>query len=268
MSKIAKSAIIEDGAIIGEDVEIADFCFVSKDAKIGNRTKIAQGACIYGNTTIGEGNRIFSYAVVGSIPQDLKYNGERVKLIIGNNNTIREFTLINPGTLSKNGIGKTVIGDNNLLMGYVHVAHDCIIGNGTILANGATLAGHVEVGDFAVIGGLTPVHQFVTIGEYAMLAGASAISQDIPPYCLAEGNRAIVKSLNMVGIRRHFSRADVDELRGAFKAIFRSNRIPKEVAKEYLESSNEKIRKLSEFIISSKRGIPTKKSRESEDEEM
>ena len=163
VSKISPLAIIEDGAQIGKDVEIGAYCFISSKATIGDGTKIAQGSCIYGKTTIGKNNEIFSHAVIGSIPQDLKFAGEDVELIIGDNNKIREFTLFNPGTAG--GGGKTVIGSNNLFMAYVHLGHDVIIGNNCILANAATLAGHVVMGNFAVVGGMTPIHQFVHIGD-------------------------------------------------------------------------------------------------------
>ena len=163
MQKIHNSAIIEKGAVIGDDVEIGAYSFVSSNAKIANGVKIMQGAQIHGDTEIGEKSTVFYNAIVGSIPQDLKYHGEEVKLIIGKRNTIREFTFLNPGT--QNGGGITSIGDNNLIMGYVHIAHDCIIGDNNIFANAVTLAGHVEVGNNAVIGGMTPVHQFVKIGD-------------------------------------------------------------------------------------------------------
>ncbi|MBN2870166.1 MAG: acyl-ACP--UDP-N-acetylglucosamine O-acyltransferase [Campylobacterales bacterium] len=255
MSLISPHAIIEEGAQIGPDVEIGAFCFVSGRAKIGKGTKIAQGACIYGNTTIGEYNEIFSHAVLGSVPQDLKYAGEEVELIIGDRNKIREFTLFNPGTAG--GGGKTVVGNDNLFMGYVHLGHDVIIGDHCILANAATLAGHVEMGNFAVIGGMTPVHQFVKIGDYAMIAGASALSQDIPPYCLAEGNRAVLRGLNLNGLRRHIERADIDALRSAYRDLFESGKPLQETASALLaDSQSDYVKKMCEFIINTKRGIP------------
>jgi len=197
MANIHPTATVEDGAQIGENVKIGAYTYISKNVKIGDNTEIASHTLIEGNTTIGKGNKIFSHAVIGSIPQDLKYKGERVELIIGDNNKIREFTLINPGT--EGGGSVTKIGNNNLLMGYVHIAHDVIIKDNCILANGATLAGHVELGNGVVIGGLTPIHQFVKIGDLAMVAGASALSQDVPPYCLVEGNRAYLRGLNLTG---------------------------------------------------------------------
>ncbi len=255
MSSISPQAIVEEGAVIGENVEIGPFCFVSSQATIGDGTKIAQGACIYGKTAIGKHNRIFSYAVLGSIPQDLKYNGEEVELIIGDYNKIREFTLFNPGT--KGGGGKTIIGNHNLFMGYVHIGHDVIIGNHCILANAATLAGHVEMGDYAVIGGMTPIHQFVHIGDFAMIGGASALAQDIPPYCMAEGNRASLRGLNLTGLRRHLERSDIDALKSAYRELFEAGRPLKDVAAELVETSkNHYVHNLCNFILKTKRGIP------------
>jgi len=255
MSKISPQAIIETGAVIGKDVEIGPFCFISSEATIGDGTKIAQGACIYGKTTIGKHNEVFSYAVLGSIPQDLKFGGEEVELIIGDYNKIREFTLFNPGT--KGGGGKTIIGSHNLFMGYVHVGHDVVIGNHCILANAATLAGHVEMGDYAVIGGMTPIHQFVKIGDFAMIAGASALSQDVPPYCMAEGNRAVIRGLNLTGLRRHVERNDIDALKSAYRDLFESGQPLKETAAELAESSdNHYVHNLCTFILKTKRGIP------------
>jgi UDP-N-acetylglucosamine acyltransferase len=255
LSNISPLAIIEEGAIIGENVTIAPFVFVSSKSTIGDGTRVDQGACIYGKTTIGKNNKIFSYAVLGSIPQDLKFDGEDVELIIGDNNTIREFTLFNPGT--KGGGSKTIIGNNNLFMGYVHIGHDVIIGDNCILANAATLAGHVEMGNFAVIGGMTPIHQFVKIGDYAMIAGASALAQDVPPYCMAEGNRAVLRGLNLTGLRRHLERDSIDELKSAYRELFESGQPLKDVASNILQNStNDHVKNLCNFALETKRGIP------------
>jgi UDP-N-acetylglucosamine acyltransferase len=228
MNTISSLAIIEDGAVIGKNVDIAPHCFISGQTTIGEGTTIAHGTCIYGKTTIGKNNRIFSHAVLGSIPQDLKFNGEDVELVIGDNNTIREFTLFNPGT--EGGGGITKVGNNNLFMGYVHLGHDVIIGDNCILANAATLAGHVQMGNNAVIGGMTPVHQFVKIGDFAMVGGASALSQDVPPYCMAEGNRATLKGLNLTGLRRHLERDDINALKSAYKELFEAGKPLQDVA--------------------------------------
>ncbi len=261
MIYISPLAIIEDGAKIGKNVSIAPFCFVSKDAEIGDNTTLAQGVCIYGKTKIGEKNQIFSYAVLGSQPQDLKYRGEQVELIIGNENIIREFTMLNPGTAG--GGGKTVIGNKNLLMAYVHVAHDCIIENNTILANGVTLGGHVRIGDHAVIGGLTPVHQFVHIGEFAMIGGASAVAQDIPPYCLAEGNRAYLRGLNFTGLRRKLHRSDIDAIKKIYINLFKSELPLLENATNLLkDEKNIHSINLLMFVINNKRGIPYQRNSE------
>ena len=262
MSKISPQAIIEDGARIGENVSIAPFCFISKNAEIGDNTTIAQGAAIYGNTKIGKNNEIYSYAVLGSKPQDLKYNGEEVELIIGDNNIIREFTLFNPGTAG--GGSKTIIGNNNLFMGYVHVAHDCIIGDNCILANATTLGGHIKINNNAVIGGLSAIHQFVTIGEFAMIAGASAVAQDVPPYCLVEGNRATLRGVNHTGLRRSFKSEDVNIIRKAYSQIFKSNESLSIHAKKLLISeTNPYVINILEFVVNSQRGIPLPKTRNS-----
>jgi UDP-N-acetylglucosamine acyltransferase len=255
LSNIHISAVIEEGAKIANNVKIGPFVTISSQAIIGEDTIIDAHAIIAGKTTIGKGNHIFSHAVIGSIPQDLKFNGEEVELIIGDHNKIREFTLLNPGTIGGGSITK--IGNNNLLMGYVHLGHDVIIGNNCILANGATLAGHVELGNNVVIGGLTPIHQFVHIGDYAMIGGASALSQDIPPYCLAEGNRATLRGLNLTGLRRALKRDEINELKIAYKKLFESGEALQETAENLqAKSSSEHVKKLVEFIAKSKRGIP------------
>jgi len=255
-NKISPHAIIEDGAVIGENVEIAAFCFISSESSIGDSTTIAQGACIYGKTTIGKNNKIFSHAVLGSIPQDLKYNGEDVELIIGDNNTIREFTLLNPGT--KGGGRKTIVGNNNLLMGYVHLGHDVIVGNNCVIANSAGIAGHVEIGNNVIIGaGGTGVHQFCKIGDYAMIGAASALTQDVPPFCMAEGNRATLRGLNLNGLRRKFNREEINELKLAYREFFETGKPLKDTANEILQSTqNDYVKELCNFILETKRGIP------------
>jgi UDP-N-acetylglucosamine acyltransferase len=255
MSLIHSSAVIEDGAVLGENVSVGPFAYIGSKVKIGDNTTIASHAVIEGDTSIGKNNRIFPHSAIGTIPQDLKYAGEDVQLVIGDNNTIREFTLLNPGT--KGGGSVTRIGNGNLLMGYVHLGHDVILGDNCILANGATLAGHVELGNHVVIGGLTPIHQFVHIGDYAMIGGASALAQDIPPFCLAEGNRATLRGLNLTGLRRHIEREEINALKAAYKELFEQGNPLQEVAQKLFETTDsEKVRLLCEFIRTSKRGIP------------
>jgi UDP-N-acetylglucosamine acyltransferase len=255
MSNIHPTAIIEEGAKIDSSALIGAYTFISKDTIIKKDVEIFQGAQIWGYTTIDEGTKIYSHAVIGQVPQDLKFHGEKAELIIGKNNTIREFAFFNPGT--KNDKGYSKIGDNNLFMAYTHVAHDVVVGDNNIFANNVALAGHVEVGNSVVIGGHTPVHQFCKIGDYAMVGGASALTQDVPPFCLAEGNRAVVKSLNLVGIRRKLPKEDVEVISSAYKRLFRSGEALKKVAKELLDSSeNDRVKYLCQFILETKRGIP------------
>ena len=256
MNNIHKTAIIEEGAILGDNITIGAFTIIEKDVKIGDGTVIDSHTLIAGKTTIGKNNHIFSHASIGTIPQDLKFNGEDVELIIGDNNKIREYTLFNLGTIGGGSITK--IGDNNLFMGYVHVAHDCIIGSNCIFANGATLAGHVECADFVVVGGLTPIHQFCKIGTQAMIGGASAVAQDIPPFCLAEGNKAVLRGLNLTGLRRRFdNREDIDAVKHAYRELFESGKPLQEVAKELLETDENKyVKELALFVVDTKRGIP------------
>ena len=253
---IHPTAIIEDGAVIGDGVEIGPFCIVSKNAKLANGVKLTSHVFVDGFTDIGENTQIFSFSAIGTPPQDLTYGGEDVRLIIGKDNTIRENVLINPGTMKESG--ETIIGDNNLFMGSTHIAHDAVLGNNIIMVNQAMVAGHVRVGNGVIIGGSTPVHQFVHIGEGAMIGGGGALNQDVPPYCLAEGNRAVLKGLNLVGLRRKgVAKAEISELREVYKRLFRQNKNLKEEANLILSSnSSEYVVKLCEFVLSTKRGIP------------
>ena len=255
MSLIHPSAVIEDGALLGKNVSVGPFTYIGAQVIIGDNTSVAANVVIEGKTSIGKNNSIFPHAAVGTIPQDLKFDGEDVELIIGDDNTIREFTLLNPGT--KGGGAVTKIGNGNLLMGYVHLGHDVIIGDGCILANGATLAGHVELGNHVVIGGLTPIHQFVHVGDYAMVGGASALAQDVPPFCLAEGNRANLRGLNLTGLRRKMQREEINALKSAYRELFEQGNPLQDVAQKLFESSeSEAVKKLCAFIKTSKRGIP------------
>ncbi|MDR3162753.1 MAG: acyl-ACP--UDP-N-acetylglucosamine O-acyltransferase [Helicobacteraceae bacterium] len=255
MLQIDKTAIIEGGALIADGVTVGPYAFIGKEVTIGGGTIVSHGAHIEGRTAIGENNRIFPYAVLGTAPQDLKYAGEPTHLEIGSGNTIREFCQINVGTA--HGGGVTRVGDDCLIMGHVHIAHDNQIGNGCIIANFVALAGHVEIGDYAVIGGESAVHQFVHIGRCAMIAGASAVSQDIPPFLLADGNRVRIRSLNLIGLRRRFSHGEIDLLNRTFKRIFRANRAPKAAAESLLSGDLDALsREFCEFIAAAKRGVP------------
>lgn len=257
MKKIAPTAIIEDGARIADNVEIGHFCVVGANVEIGEGSKLHNNVTILGNTSLGKDNVVFPGAVLGTQPQDLKYAGEETQLIIGDGNLIREYAMFNPGTAGD--LGKTIIGNKNLFMAYTHIAHDCVVGDRCILANGATLGGHIHVGNFVNIGGLTPVHQFVHIGDYAMIAGASALSQDIPPFCMAEGNRAVIRGLNRHRLRQIFERDEIDRISALYKRLFSGSAPIKDIAKEELDKNNgtdKNIEYMCQFILESKRGIP------------
>ena len=253
---IDKTAIIYPGAVIDDSTEVGPYTIIKSGVKIGKNNQIAPHVVIEGNTTIGDGNKIFQFASIGSVPQDLKYKGENTKLIIGNNNIIREYVTMNPGTVTGNGV--TVVGDGNLFMMHVHIAHDCTIGSRNIFANNATLAGHIEVEDFAILGGLCAIHQFVRIGESALIAGGSMVVQDIPPYLVASGDRAKIYGINRIGLeRRGFTKEEIEQIKNAYKIVYRSKATVK-IAIERIEheiGKTEKIEKFTSLITDSKRGI-------------
>lgn len=251
MNKIHSSAIIEGNVKLGDNVEIGPYSVIAGNVELADGVKIFAQAHVTGNTKIGKNTKIFPFASIGTQPQDLKYKGEEVFLEIGANNTIREHVTINPGTIT--GIGKTIIGNNCLLMIGVHVAHDCMIGDNVILANNATLAGHVQIGDGAVIGGLSAVHQFVRIGKGAMIGGMSGIESDVIPYGNAFGERAFLQGLNLVGLKRsNYPKETINALRNSFKDIFESEGKMKEkidAAKKQYANSNE-VKEIIDFLES------------------
>ena len=216
---IHKSAIIDKKAKLGKNINIGPYSIIGPNVIIKNKVKIHSHVNICGHTSIDEDTEIFPFSSIGNIPQDLKYNGEKSKLIIGKKNTIREHVTMNPGT--KGGNLVTKVGNNCLFMIGSHVAHDCIIGNDVIMANNATLAGHVKIDDFAIIGGLSAVHQFVRIGKHAMVGGMSGVENDVIPSGSVMGNRANLSGLNIIGLkRRGFNRKQIHDLRTAFRLIF------------------------------------------------
>ena len=253
---IHPTALIDSQAVLGEGVEIGPYVVIGPNVKVGPRTRIGAHCVLEGYTTIGSECQLFTGAVVGSIPQDLKYAGEKSELIIGDRNRIREYVTINPGT--KGGIGKTVIGSDCLLMAYAHVAHDCVVGDHVVIANSAALAGHILVEDHAVIGGLVGVHQFVRIGTLAIIGGCSRVIQDAPPYSTCVGYPAKVFSLNSEGLRRAGMPADAKEhLHKAFRVLFHSG-LSMSHALEKVEQEagrSAEIAHLLEFIRQSKRGV-------------
>ncbi len=218
-NNIHPTAVVHEKADIGSGVKIGPYCVVGAHVCLGNDVILHSHVVVDGHTSIGAGTQIFPFASIGTAPQDLKYHGEPSRLLIGENNTIREHVTMNPGTES--GAMETVVGDNGLFMMACHIAHDCRIGDNVIMANNATLGGHVQVGDFAVIGGLAAVHQFIRIGEHAMIGGMSGVENDVIPYGRVKGERAHLAGLNLVGLeRRGYSRDQVKTLQKAFSALF------------------------------------------------
>ena len=265
---IHPTAIIHSGAEIDEGVEIGPYSVIGRDVKIGKGTIIGSHVVADGWTKIGTECRVHQFTSIGAPPQDVTYKGEKTEVIIGNNNVIREFVTIHRGTVK--GGGQTVIGDKNFLMAYVHIAHDCKIGNNVIMANTATLAGHVRIEDHAIIGGLVAIHQFVNVGAYSIIGGASAITHDVPPYVMAVGNRAKLYGLNKVGLRRHgFSREEIDTLKKAYNILFRSGLALTDAVGKLEEEMKHSIHaaKLVEFIKGSKRGITRETGRRAEGDE-
>ena len=246
MTNIHKTAIISKNAVIGKNVTIGAYSVIGDNVKIANDNYIHSSVCINGRTDIGEKNEFFPFCSIGSIPQDLKYRGEKSKLLIGKENTFREYCNANLGT--EGDRMETVIGDGSLFMVGVHIAHDCIVENNVIFANQATLGGHVYVESRAVIGGISAVHQFCRIGSLAMIGGMSAVENDVIPYSLAVGNRAKVTGINIVGLRRvNFSKELIREYTHAVDKIFNGNLISKEIS-NFSNTKNPLIKKLISFI--------------------
>lgn len=220
MSNIHPTAVVDAQARIDSTVSIGPYCVIGPQVTIGAGTTVAAHCVIEGHTTIGPDNRIFQFASLGGAPQDKKYAGEPTRLVVGARNTIREFCTLNLGTAQDRGV--TTIGDDNWIMAYVHVAHDCVVGHQTILANNATLAGHVQVGDYAIIGGLTGIHQFTHVGAHVMAGFASHISQDVPPFMMVDGNPLAVRGLNLEGLRRRgFSPARIAAIKQMHRLLYR-----------------------------------------------
>lgn len=255
-AKISLLAIVEDGAQIGAHVEIGPFCVIGKDVKIGAKTIVHSHVVINGHTEIGEQNQIFQFASIGEINQDLKYQGEPTKVIIGNRNRIRESVTIHRGTVQGGGI--TRIGDDNLFMINTHIAHDCTIGNRCIIANNGTLAGHVTLDDFVIVGGMSAIHQFVIVGSHVMLGGGSMVSQDVPPYVMAQGNHAQPFGVNLEGLkRRGFDKPAMHAIRNVYKTIYRSGKTLEEAIPEIEQfAANEPaVQPFLDFFKRSTRGI-------------
>ncbi len=253
---IHPTAIIDRHAELDTTVSVGPYAVIGPKVKIGPGTVIGPHAVIEGDTRIGAENRIFQFAALGAIPQDLKYAGEETKLVLGDRNQVREFATLHLGTAAGGGV--TSVGNANLFMACSHVAHDCRVGDGVILANSAALAGHVQVADHAVLGGLSAVHQFTRIGIHAFISGGAMVTMDIPPYCTAQGDRAQLAGVNTIGLTRHgFSAEAVARVRAAYKILFRSRLGLREALAQVRAefAGHGEIDALVDFIEGSARGI-------------
>lgn len=254
---IHQTAIIAPGAELDPSVSVGPYVVIGEHVRIGAGTTVGPHAVIEGYTEIGCDNQIFQFASVGAVPQDLKFHGEKSYLKIGDRNKIREFVTIHLGT--EDGGGITTIGDDNLFMAYAHVAHDCIVKDHVILANAATLAGHVEVDSFAILGGLSAVHQFTRVGCHVMASGGSMIGQDVVPYAIVQGDRAKPVGLNLTGLkRRGFSSAALANIKNMYKIVFRSNLKLEEAIEKIsneFDTHADEVLTYIEFLQKSERGL-------------
>lgn len=252
---IHPTAIVDSSAVVG-DVEIGPYAVVGAGVSLADGVKIGPHAVIHGETSMGEGNIVHAHAVIGGDPQDLKYEGGNTRLEIGKNNTFREFVTISRGT--EHGGGVTSIGDNNLFMACAHVGHDARIGSHCVFANSVALAGHVLVHDHAILGGMAGVHQFSRIGRYAMVGAGAMAAQDVPPFAIAQGDRARLFGLNIIGLRRGgFDNETISLLRNAYRELF-SKGAPLRIALERVRESHGSVSEVQEligFIEGSKRGL-------------
>lgn len=256
MAQVHPTAVVHPDAQLHETVEIGALAVIGPKVRIGEGTRVGPHVVIEGRTTLGARNRVFQFSSLGAAPQDLKYAGEDTELIIGDENQIREFTTLHIGTAG--GGGATRIGHRNLFMANSHVAHDCVVGNGCILANSAALGGHVQVEDHVILSGLTAVHQFTRLGRHAFIAGGAMVVMDVPPYCMAQGDRAELVGLNTVGLERHgFNEELIARIKEAYRILFRSKLgVAEALAKMKAElGGHPEIDHLIDFVSQSKRGL-------------
>jgi UDP-N-acetylglucosamine acyltransferase len=260
MAQIHPTALVDPGAELADSVVIGPYTVIGPDVRIGAGTTVGAHCVIEGRTTIGSDNRIFQFNSLGAMPQDISHRGEPTELRIGERNTIREFCTFNTGTLKEEGI--TRVGSDNWIMAYVHVAHDVRLGDHTVVANGATMAGHVHVGDWATIGGLSGILQFTHIGAHAMIGFQANVDADVPPYMTADGNPLALRAVNLVGLkRRDFSDARIALIRRMHKLIYRSH-LPLQEAVARIEAlqgqspeTDVDVALMLDFLAASKRGI-------------
>jgi UDP-N-acetylglucosamine acyltransferase len=256
MAVVHATAIVSPDAVLADGVEVGPYAVIGAGVTVGRGTRIGPHVVIEGETRIGEDNRIFQFASVGADPQDKKYRGEASCLEIGDRNVIRECVTVHRGTVQDHGV--TRIGNDNLLMAYVHVAHDCIVGSNCVLANNATLAGHVHIEDWAIMGGLSAVHQFGKVGAHAFIANNAAVTRDVPPYVMAVGQPADAHSINAEGLkRRGFTPGQIRNIRAAFRVLYRSGLKLAEAAAELerLAKDQPELLPLVEFLPTATRGI-------------
>lgn len=259
---IHPSAIIHPNAQLHASVEVGPYAVIGQHVRIDAGSRVGAHCVIDGRTSLGENNTIHPHASIGGPPQDKKYAGELTELIIGHGNTIREFTTINTGTTQ--GGGKTCVGDDNWIMAYAHIAHDCVVGSNTVIANSVALAGHVQVGDWAIIGGLTGVHQFTRVGAHAMIGFSSHVSQDVLPFVLAGGNPFAVRGLNVEGLRRRaFNTQQISALKSAYRIVFREGNTLQQACEQLQELQSrtapgdglEDLSSVLSFVQQAERGI-------------
>ncbi|MBP6901880.1 MAG: acyl-ACP--UDP-N-acetylglucosamine O-acyltransferase [Burkholderiaceae bacterium] len=262
MSLIHPTALVDARAQLGEAVSIGAYSIIGPHVRLGDGTTVGPHCVIEGHTTLGRDNRIFQFASIGAAPQDMKYRGEPTRLEIGDRNTFREFVTVNTGTVQDQGL--TRVGDDNWIMAYVHIAHDVRLGSHCVLANNATLAGHVHVGDWATIGGLSGVHQFVKIGAHAMVGFQAHVAQDVPPYMTVDGHPLAVRAVNLTGLkRRGFGEAQIAAIRQLHKTLYRSSLTLAQAQQQIAaqreatadEASRGDIQAMLDFLAAADRGI-------------
>ncbi|ASK77813.1 acyl-[acyl-carrier-protein]--UDP-N-acetylglucosamine O-acyltransferase [Paraphotobacterium marinum] len=257
-ANIHPSSIIEDGAIVGPNCKIGPFCVIGKNVRLDSGNILHSHIVINGHTKIGKNNEFFQFCSIGEVNQDKKYKNEATELIVGNGNTFHECCTVHRGTIQDNG--KTIVGDNNWIMAYVHIGHDAVIGNNTVMANNVTLAGHINVGDHAYIGGCSAIHQFCRIGAYAAIAGGALIEKDVPPFIFAQGDRKNqVRGVHEVSAKRsgNFTEEDLHAIKGVYKLIYKSDKLLKDIIPEIEEKAkdNAVLTPFVTFFQESKRGL-------------
>jgi UDP-N-acetylglucosamine acyltransferase len=260
MTVIHPTAIVDPNAELDGSVEVGAYSIIGPNVKIGARTKIGPHVVIDGHTTIGCDNQFYQFSSIGGAPQDKKYAGEPTRLEIGDRNLVREFCTFNLGTAQDAGV--TRIGSDNWLLAYVHIAHDCVVGDNTIFSNNASLAGHVHVGDWVIMSGFSAVHQFCQIGDHAFVGMNTSLTQDVPPFVLVSGNPAVAHGVNIEGLkRRGFTREQIGDIRNAYKQIYKSGLTLEEAktalatAEAVASNSTSYLRMLREFLSNTTRGI-------------